>query len=123
MIDYYLEEDGGGNVIIYSKFGEEIARFFGKDAMEQAFRYAQNQRLRLRANVSPSDLMENHQLYRRRSRLLRFYNHSQPRISEDDANIKRIIIDENSYSDDNSFRSPDDFDENIELAPDEDDID
>lgn len=72
MSDYYLEEDAAGNILIVDKTGEELTRFWGKTAFEDAIRYAQENDLRLRANISPSDLFEPQQIYRRRSRLLRF---------------------------------------------------
>lgn len=119
---YQLEEAANGEVLLYDEDGQELARFVGREAFQQALRWAETQGLTLMTNVNPAELWDQNRYYlRRRPRFLRFFRQNALPQPSDPPNVRRIIIPENL---DNLLREddlPPYLEDDIVLAPEEDD--
>jgi hypothetical protein len=66
MERHFLEEDTAGNILIVDRHGQEVARFAGADALEQAVKWAAEKYLTLYSSISPTTLFDHQNLYFRR---------------------------------------------------------
>jgi hypothetical protein len=116
MSHYYLEEDPQENILIHDAQGQEVARFWGEDALNQALLWADERGYPLWANVSPIDLLDNQRLYfRRRPRFLRLqrYRNLPKGRPQDPPNVKRISTSDQEWFEDEAL----DEDAPITLSP------
>jgi hypothetical protein len=69
MKHHYIEEDLAGNILLCDPHGQELKRFGGSQALEEALAWAQTQNIEVRATPKPMDLGDRHPFHiRRRSR-------------------------------------------------------
>jgi hypothetical protein len=118
---YYIEEDPiAGEFFVIDDEGQELQRFSGADALNQALKWAEQQGLQIHSTLGPDELADFHRLFFRRGlRRLRLFRMQQPTTSDDPPNVKRIVVPE--YYEDDPWGSHEEQEESVELAPDDDD--